>query len=147
MNTPSYNALVSKDRLIKTVIELCEEVNKGEGGGGGGTEDFIYDLDISALTSFEDSPLVIQDSDFYPAINDAYNAGKHVYVRLVHQDVQFMEISGVILNLYLVQEQGGTVIYSFNATAYSTTLLRGLLGFFVVASGLQNMFLIERKTF
>lgn len=27
MNTPSYNALVSKDRLIKTVIELCEEVN------------------------------------------------------------------------------------------------------------------------
>lgn len=30
MNTPSYNALLQKDKLIKTVQELCENSNKTE---------------------------------------------------------------------------------------------------------------------
>lgn len=55
MNVPSYNALfTSRDRIVKTVMQLCEEINKG--GGGGGTS--ISDLDDVDISNPQDGQLL-----------------------------------------------------------------------------------------
>ena len=112
MNTPSYNALVSKDRLIKTVIELCEEVNKGEGGGGGGesSDFFIYELDISGI-NMSPGTYPIQDANLVPAIHDAYNAGKQVYISASTYPGAY-----TILPLASIQSASGMEGYVFMTT-------------------------------
>lgn len=82
MNVPSYNALfTSRDRLVKTIMELCENANKGEGGGGGGesSDIFVYELDISDI-NMSPGTYSIQDTNLPPAIHNAFKAGKQVYI-------------------------------------------------------------------
>ena len=109
---------------------------KVEGGGAG---DFIYDLDVSSLTS--PGTLQIQDANFYPAIDAAYRAGKNVHVRLTYQT--YFSLNGAILNLYIAQEVNGVIAYMFNATAYNNTLFQGVSGLMMVATGSNNILFWE----
>ena len=110
MNVPSYNALfTSRDRTVKTIMQLCEEINKSGGGDSSGI--FIYELDLG---KFNMSPgtYPIEDTDLPLAIHNAFKAGKQVYISASNYPGAY-----VILPLTSVEstsEMGG---YSFMTTS------------------------------
>lgn len=78
MNVPSYNALfTSRDRTVKTIMELCEKANKG--GGGDSSDIFVYELNLGNI-NMSPGTYPIQDDNLAPAIHNAFKAGKQVYI-------------------------------------------------------------------
>lgn len=113
MNVPSYNALfTSRDRLVKTIMELCENANKGEGGGGGGesSDIFIYELDLSG-NNMSPGTYPIEDTNLPPAIHNAVKAGKQVYISLSNYPGTYN-----LLPLTAVQSASGMEAYVFMTT-------------------------------
>lgn len=108
MNVPSYSALfTSRDKIVKTVMELCEEANKG---GGGGSDVFVYELDLSG-TNISSGTYPIQDAELPPAIHNAYEAGKQVYIAFSNYPGTYN-----ILPLTSVQSASGMGAYAFMLT-------------------------------
>ena len=110
MNVPSYNALfTSRDRTVKTIMQLCEEINKSGGGDSSGI--FIYELDLSG-NNMTPGTYPIEDTDLPLAIHNAFKAGKQVYISASNYPGAY-----VILPLTSVEstsEMGG---YSFMTTS------------------------------